>query len=106
MQAEVLVGQMRGAQLLAALAAGTKMRKAWERGNKGSNRRVQALIQDRRLMIHYPSGWRRKAVSHFVNRYLSHALWSPDKIAAIALMVGVICEARCEQVSPSCPTVA
>ena len=59
---------MRGAQLLAALAAGTKMRKAWERGKGGSNRKVQAMLQDHRVMIHYPSGWRRKAVSHFVNR--------------------------------------
>ena len=67
-EANVLVGQMRGAQLLAALAAGAKMRKAWERGNSGSNRKVQAFVQDRRLLVHYPSGWRRKAVSHFVNR--------------------------------------
>ncbi|KAK9833168.1 hypothetical protein WJX74_009142 [Apatococcus lobatus] len=79
-QAEVLVGQMRGAQLLAALATGTKMRKAWERGNSGSNRKVQALLQDRRLMIHYPSGWRRKAVSHFVNRiHVMRGVWRQGK---------------------------
>ena len=65
------VGSMTGGQVLASLAKGSEMRKAWVLGSGGSNRLVHCLVSQGaggRACIAYDHGWLRKAVQHPIDR--------------------------------------
>ncbi|KAK9829538.1 hypothetical protein WJX72_006379 [[Myrmecia] bisecta] len=85
------VGTMTGAQLLAALSAGTEMHKAWEQGAGGSTRLMQCTLVACTVYLAYSSGWRRKSMKHAVDRvHVPAGEWQPSKTISIDTDKGTI----------------